>query len=45
MDYVVGLLKTMRQHDSIWFIVDRMSKSAQFILMKSTYRTEDYARL
>ena len=45
MDFVVGLPRTRRQHDSIWVIVDRMTKSAHFILVKSTYRAEDYARL
>ena len=45
MDFVIGLLKTSRQHDSIWVIVDRMTKSAHFIPVKCTYRAEDYARL
>ena len=45
MDFVVGLPRTRRQHDSIWVIVDRMTKSAHFIPVKSTYRVEDYARL
>ena len=45
MDFVVGLPKTRRKHDSIWVIVDRMTKSAPFISVKSTYRAEDYARL
>ena len=44
MDIVVGLPRTRRQHDSIWVIVDRMTKSAHFIHVKSTYRAEDYAR-
>ena len=44
MDFMVGLSKTRRQHDSIWVIVDRMTKSAHFILVMSTYRAEDYAR-
>ena len=43
MDFVVGLLKTRRQHESIWVIVERMNKSTHFIPMKSTYRFEDYA--
>ena len=45
MDFVVGLPKTRRQHDSIWVFVDRVTKSAHFIPVKSTYRAEDYARL
>ena len=45
MDFVVGLPKTKRQHNSIWVIVDRMTKSSHFIPVKSTYRAKDYARL
>ena len=45
MDFVVGLPKTMRQQDSIWVIVERMTKSAHFIYVKSTYRAEDYGKL
>ena len=44
-DFVVCLPNTSRQHDSIWVIVDRMTKSAHFIPVKSTYRAEEYARL
>ena len=45
MDFVVGLSRTRRQHDSIWVIVDKMTKSSQFIPVKPTYRAEDYERL
>ena len=45
MYFVVGLPRTRRQHNSIWVIVDRLTKSAHFIPVKSTYRGEDYARL
>ena len=45
MDFVVGLPRTSRHHESVWVIIDRMTKSAHFIPVKSTYRTEDYARL
>ena len=44
MEFVVGLLRTRRKHDSIWVIMDRLTKSAHFIPVKSTYRAEDYAR-
>ena len=45
MDFGVGLPRSRRQHDSIWVIVDRVTKSAQFIPVKCSYRAEDYASL
>ena len=45
MDFVVGVPKTRRYNDSIFVIVNRMTKSAHFIPVKSTYRAEDYVRL
>ena len=37
MDFVVGFPRTRRQNDSIWVIVDRLTKSSHFIHVKSTY--------
>ena len=31
MDFVTGLPRTRRQHDAIWVIVDRLTKSAHFL--------------
>ena len=45
MDFVVGLPKTLGKYDSIWVIVDRLTKSAQFIPVKVTYNAEKLARL
>ena len=45
MDFVVGLPRAQKQYDSIWVIVDRLTKSAHFIPVKSTYSAEDYARI
>ncbi|WMV33158.1 hypothetical protein MTR67_026543 [Solanum verrucosum] len=45
MDFVVGLPRTRRQHDSIWVIMDRFTKSAHFLPVKVSYSAEDYAKL
>ena len=36
MDFIKGLPRTRRQHDSIWVIVDRMTKSSRFLAVKTT---------
>ncbi|KAK1665749.1 hypothetical protein QYE76_053908 [Lolium multiflorum] len=38
MDFITGLPKSLRGHDSIWVIVDRLTKVAHFIPVKTTYR-------
>ena len=45
MDLITGLPRTRRQRDSIWVIVDRMIKFSRFLAVKTTYSTEDYAKL
>ena len=45
MDFVVGLPNTMGKYDSIWVIVDRLTKSAHFIPVKVTYNAEKLAKL
>ncbi|KAH0709204.1 hypothetical protein KY284_010631 [Solanum tuberosum] len=45
MDFVVGFPRTHRQHNSIWVIVDRLTKSAHFLPVKVSYSAEDYAKL
>jgi hypothetical protein len=37
MDCIVGLLRTQLRYDSIYVIVDRLTKEAHFIPVKSTY--------
>ena len=41
----MGLPRSRRKNDSIWVVVDRLRKSAHFIHVKSTYSTEEYARI
>jgi len=45
MDFITGLLRSHRQHNSIWVIVDWMTKSTHFLSVETTYSVEDYARL
>jgi hypothetical protein len=45
MDFIVGLPNTSRHHDSIWVIADRLTKSAHFLLVHTTHRTEKYAEI
>ncbi|WMV41705.1 hypothetical protein MTR67_035090 [Solanum verrucosum] len=39
------LPRTRRQHNSIWVIVDKVTKSAHFLAVKTTDSAEDYAKL
>jgi hypothetical protein len=45
MDFVVGLPKTLKGHDSIWVIVDRLIKVAHFLPVRTNYGGEKLARL
>lgn len=36
MDFVVGLLKVSIRKDAIWIVIDRLTKSAHFVSIKST---------
>ncbi|WMV46617.1 hypothetical protein MTR67_040002 [Solanum verrucosum] len=45
MDFIVGCPRTGRQDDSIWVIIDRMTKLAHIILVKVSHSAEDYAKL
>ncbi|GJS10907.1 putative reverse transcriptase domain-containing protein [Tanacetum coccineum] len=45
MDFITKLPKTAAGFDSIWVIVDRLTKSAHFLPMKETDSTEKLTRL
>jgi hypothetical protein len=38
MDFIVGLPRTQRGYDSIWVIMDRLTKVAHFLPVKTTYK-------
>ncbi|WVZ75539.1 hypothetical protein U9M48_023582 [Paspalum notatum var. saurae] len=43
MDFIVGLPHTQKGYDSIWVVIDRLTKSAHFIPVKTTYRAKQRA--
>ena len=45
MDFVIGLPWTQRQHDAIWVIVDRLTKSAHFLPINVKDSLEKLAQL
>ena len=45
MDFIVGLPRTSKGYDSIWVIIDRLTKSAHFIPVRVTYPMQKYAEL
>jgi hypothetical protein len=45
MDFVMGLPRTRRNHDAIWVIVDRLTKSAHFLPMRKGQSLESLTEL
>jgi hypothetical protein len=45
MDFIVGLPNTSQKHDSIWVIVDRLTKMAHFIPVHTTFSAKKYAKI
>jgi transposase InsO family protein len=45
MDFIVGLPNTSLRHDSIWVIVDRLTKTAHFLPVHTTYNAKKYAKI
>jgi hypothetical protein len=43
MDFIVGLPTTEKGFDSIWVIMDRLTKFAHFIPIKSNYHPHVYS--
>ncbi|GJV67437.1 reverse transcriptase domain-containing protein [Tanacetum coccineum] len=45
MDFISKLPRTSSGHDSIWVIIDRLTKSAHFLAIREDYKIERLARL
>src|SRR6266508_5894906 len=45
MDFIVGLPRTQKGFDSIWVIVDRLTKTAHFLPVNTIYQAKTYAEL
>jgi hypothetical protein len=45
MDFIVGLPLMARRHNSIFVVVDTLTKSAHFIPVRTTYQTPDIVRI
>jgi hypothetical protein len=43
IDFIVGLPLTIRKFDSIWVIIDQLSKSAHIIPVHTNYNVQKYA--
>jgi transposase InsO family protein len=45
MDFITGLPRSNRGHDSIWVIIDHLTKVAYFLPVKTTHKGRDLADL
>ncbi|GKD96991.1 putative reverse transcriptase domain-containing protein [Tanacetum coccineum] len=45
MDFINKLPRTSNGYDSIWVIIDRLTKSAHFLAVREDFKTEKLARL
>jgi transposase InsO family protein len=45
MDFIVGLPQTSQKHDSIWVIIDRLTKTTHFLPVHTIYTAKKYAEI
>ena len=45
MDFVTHLPQTSQRHDSVWVIVDRLTKLVHFLVVRITFTLKEFYRL
>lgn len=45
IDFVVGLLKSVKGQETIWVIIDQLTKSAHFLPVHMTFSMEQFVQL
>ena len=45
IDFVTHLPRTSRRHDAVWVIVDRLTNSAHFLVVRMTFTLEEFCKL
>ena len=45
MDFVTHLPRTQQKHDAVWVIMDRITKSTHFLVVRMTFSLERFCRL
>ena len=45
MDFVSGFPHTQKKHDAVWVIVDRLTKSGHFLLVRLDYSMDHLAEI
>lgn len=45
IDFMIGLPYTRCRHDSVWVIMDKITKSAYFLPVHMSYSIKDYTRI
>src|SRR6266542_4192133 len=45
MDFIVGLPRTLKGNDSIWVVIDRLTKTAHFLPVRTDFSARRYADL
>ena len=45
MDFVTHLPRTSRGHDTVWVIVDRLTKLTHFLVVQMTFTLEEFCKL